>query len=194
MAKIDVSAIAGYAEMTPEQKIAALEAYEYEDNAAEVERLKNAVTKANKESAERKQKLSDLQTEEQRKQQAQEEELQKLREEVETARKERTIAGYKASLLANGYEEALANESAQALFDGDTAKFFANQKKAREAQEKEIKKQLLGGNDAPPAGGIGNTEADFGKAIEEAQDRGDFVSVAYYTRLQEEQRIKQETK
>ena len=34
MAKIDTNLIEGYADMTPEQKLAALEAFEYEDNAA----------------------------------------------------------------------------------------------------------------------------------------------------------------
>lgn len=46
MAKIDVTKIEGYEQMTPEQKLAALEGFEYEDNAAEVERLKNANSKA----------------------------------------------------------------------------------------------------------------------------------------------------
>ena len=36
--KIDTSKIEGYAEMTPEQKLAALEGFEYEDHAAELEK------------------------------------------------------------------------------------------------------------------------------------------------------------
>ena len=52
MAKIDTSKIEGYADMTPEQKLAALEGYEYEDNAAELEKQKNALSKANSEAAE----------------------------------------------------------------------------------------------------------------------------------------------
>ena len=40
MAKIDTSKIPGYAEMSAEDKLKALEAFEYDDNAAEVERLK----------------------------------------------------------------------------------------------------------------------------------------------------------
>ena len=42
--KIDTGSIEGYAEMTAEQKLAALEAFEYEDNSSELERLKNAVS------------------------------------------------------------------------------------------------------------------------------------------------------
>ena len=51
MAKIDVSKIEGYAEMTPEEKVAALEAHEYDDLSAEVEKYKNAASKANSEAA-----------------------------------------------------------------------------------------------------------------------------------------------
>ena len=40
MAKIDTNLIEGYADMTPEQKLAALEGFEYEDNTAELERQK----------------------------------------------------------------------------------------------------------------------------------------------------------
>ena len=39
MAKIDTSKITGYAEMSAEDKLKALEAFEYEDNAAELEKL-----------------------------------------------------------------------------------------------------------------------------------------------------------
>lgn len=56
MAKIDTSKIEGYAEMTPEQKLAALEGFEYEDNSAELEKQKNALSKANSEAAEWKRK------------------------------------------------------------------------------------------------------------------------------------------
>lgn len=56
MAKIDTSKIEGYANMTPEQKLAALEGFEYEDNSAELEKQKNALSKANSEAAEWKRK------------------------------------------------------------------------------------------------------------------------------------------
>lgn len=56
MVKIDVSKIEGYAEMTAEQKLAVLESYEYNDYSGEVERYKNAASKANSEAAEWKKK------------------------------------------------------------------------------------------------------------------------------------------
>ena len=61
---IDVSTIPGYAEMTAEEKVAALEGYTFEppksvDN-AEVDKLKQAVSKANSEAAEWKRKHNAL--------------------------------------------------------------------------------------------------------------------------------------
>ena len=52
MAKIDITKIEGYDKMTPEEKLAALEAFEYEDNFSELEKYKNAASKANSEAAE----------------------------------------------------------------------------------------------------------------------------------------------
>ena len=60
MAKIDISKIDGYEGMTPDNKVKAIEAFEYEDNLSEVERYKNAVTKANSEAEEWKKKHNAL--------------------------------------------------------------------------------------------------------------------------------------
>ena len=48
MAKIDTSKIEGYQDMTAEQKLAALEGFEYEDNSAELEKHKNLLLPYNK--------------------------------------------------------------------------------------------------------------------------------------------------
>lgn len=49
--KIDTSRIEGYADMSTEDKLKALECFEYEDNAAELSRQKNAISKANSDAA-----------------------------------------------------------------------------------------------------------------------------------------------
>ena len=157
MAKIDTSRIEGYAGMTPEEKVAALEAMEYEDNSAEVERYKNAASKANSEASEWKKKHNALLSEEDKAKQAAEEELSALRKKVEEMEKEKLLANHKAQFLALGYEESLAQETAQAMADGDTAKVFANQKKFLEAHDKDYKAQLMGKTPTPPAGGQGDT-------------------------------------
>lgn len=187
MAKIDTSKIEGYAEMTPEQKIAALEAIEYEDNATELERYKNAASKANSEAAEWKRKHNALLSAEDKKKQESEEELTALRTRVEEMEKEKLISGHKARFLALGYDETLADETAKAMANGETDKVFANQKKFLESHDKAYKAQLMGRTSTPPAGSAGSGKADYAKMIEDAQGRGDFAAVAYYTRLAEQE-------
>ena len=84
MAKIDTSKIEGYASMSVEDKIKALEALEYDDNAAELERLRKANDKLSSESAEWKRKHNALLSEEEKKKQ----ELRKgeLEKQCETVR------------------------------------------------------------------------------------------------------------
>ena len=189
MAKIDTTRIEGYANMTPEQKIAALEAIEYEDNASELERYKNAVSKANSEAAEWKRKHNALLSEEDKKKQENEEELTSLRKRVGELEREKLIFGHKARFLALGYEETLADDTAKAMADGETDKVFANQKKFLENHDKAYKAKLMGSGSTPPPGSsAGNEKTDFSKLIEDAQNRRDYSAVAYYTRLQEQEK------
>ena len=173
MAKIDTSKIEGYANMTPEQKLAALEGFEYEDNSAELEKQKNALSKANSEAAEWKRKHNALLSEEE--------------QELADLRKGKTVSEYKAKFVAQGYDEALAEETAKALADGDSAKVFANQSKFLEEYAKKVKADAIKKTPKPGAGagsGSGTEDAvDYGKKIEEAQKNGDITAVAYYTRL-----------
>lgn len=157
MAKIDITKIEGYGKMTPEEKLAALEAFEYDDNSTELERYKNAASKANSEAAEWRRKHNALLSEEEQKKQANEEELANLREKVKAMESEKLIAGHKAQFLAIGYDEALADATAKALAEGDTAKVFANQKKFLETHDKTLKADLLKNTPTPPPGDGGET-------------------------------------
>ena len=157
MAKIDVTKIEGYDTMTPEEKLSALEAFEYEDNMSELERYKNAVSKANSEASEWKKKHNALLNEDEKKKTEQEEELTNLRAEVEELKKEKAVSSYKAKFLSLGYNESLAEATANAMAEGDMETFFANQKKHGETREKEIKAELLKGTPTPPSGEGGET-------------------------------------
>jgi hypothetical protein len=157
MAKIDVTKFEGYANMTPEEKVALLESFEYDDNASELERYKNAASKANSEAAEWKKKHNALLGEEEQKKQATDEELTALRERVAEMEKKELLAQHKAQFLALGYDESLADSTAKALVDGDTAKVFAAQKKFLESHDKALKADLLKGTPTPPAGEGGET-------------------------------------
>ena len=158
MAKINVSSIEGYAEMTVEQKLAALEAYEMSDPDYSGYVKKEAFDKTASELAEIKRKHNALLSEDERNKQATEEELTTLRAKVEAMEKEKLVANHKAEFLAMGYDESLAEASAKALVDGDTAKVFANQKEFLKAHDKYIKAEILGNTPKPPAGEGGKSK------------------------------------
>lgn len=192
MAKIDTSLIEGYAGMTPEQKLAALEAFEYEDNAAELEKQKNAMSKANSEAAEWKRKHNALLSEEEKKKQEDAEKLTQMEQELADLRKAKTVSEYKAKFVAQGYDEALAEETAQAYADGDNAKVFANQSKFLEEYAKKVKADALKKTPKPtPGAGSGGGAIDYDKKIEEAQKNGDLTAVAYYNRLRAQEEAEQ---
>lgn len=151
--KIDTSKIEGYEAMTAEEKLAALEGFEYDDLSAEVSTLKGSLSKANSEAAEWKRKHNALLSDEDKRKQQAEDELKDLRAENEKLKTEKTLALHKSSYIALGYDESLAADTAQAIVDGDMAKVFANQKLFQEKREKDLKTEFLKGTPEPPAGG-----------------------------------------
>ena len=188
MAKIDTSKIEGYADMSAEDKLKALEAFEYDDNSSELERQKNALSKANSEAAEWKRKHNALLTEEEKKKQDDADKLAQMQKELDELRRGKTVSEYKAKFVAQGYDEILAEDTAKAMVDGDSAKVFANQGKFLEDYAKKIKADALKKTPKPSGGsGEGNSIVDYGKKIEEAQKNGDFAAIAYYTRLKAEE-------
>lgn len=188
MAKIDTSKIEGYADMSAEDKLKALEAFEYEDNAAELERQKNALSKANSEAAEWKRKHNALLSEDEKKKQEDADKLAQMEKELSELRKGKTVSEYKAKFIAQGYDEALAENTAKAMADGDSAKVFANQSKFLEDYAKKVKADALKKTPKPtPGNGDNGGAVDYDKKIEEAQKNGDFAAVAYYTRLKAEE-------
>lgn len=193
MAKIDVTKIEGYEGMNAEQKLAALEAFEYEDNAAELEKQKAALSKANSEAAAWKRKHNELLSDEQRKQQEEAEKWANMEQELKSLRKEKTISEYTAKFSAQGYDEKLASETAEALESGDTATVFANQQKFLEEYAKKVVAEKLKGTPRGAFGAQGGG-TDYAKAIEEANLKGDVTAAAYYTRLQAEMEATQNTK
>ena len=152
--KIDTTTIEGYESMTAEEKLAALEAFEYDDKSDENARLKAASDKASKEAAEWKRKHNALLDDDEKKQQEAAEKQQQMEEELETLRRERKESVYKAKFLSDGYDDELAQSSAEALASGDTDTFFKNQKKFLELHDKEYKKKLMN-QDLKPEGGSG---------------------------------------
>ena len=192
MAKIDTKLITGYEQMTLEQKVAALEAYNHPDPDYSGYVKKDLYDKAASDAASWKKKHNELLTEDERKKQEDADALANMKKELDELRKDKTVSEFKAKLIAQGYDEALASDTAQAMADGDTAKVFANQGKFLEDYAKKVKADAMKKTPKPPAGD-GSSDIDYSKKIEEAQQSGDMAAMAYYTRLkaQEEAQAKQ---
>ena len=136
--------------MTVEEINEALASVEFPaDQSAEIERLKNALTKSNSENAEWKKKHREALSEEERKAQETADLLKKLQERNEELERESSVSKHKAKFLGMGYEEALAGDAAVAMADGDTEKLFYYQQKHQEALEKKIRADALKGTPKP---------------------------------------------
>ena len=75
-----------------------------------------------------------------------------LENENKEAKRNESIASTKASLIAQGYDDALAAETATAVADGDFAKVIENQGKFLANKTKELEDKALNGTKAPAGG------------------------------------------
>lgn len=129
---IDTSKIENYENMTAEEKVAALEAYEVpaaqpvESN--DLAKLKTALSKANGEAAEYKRLLRERQTEAERAEAERAEADKALREELERYKSQERLSGYANKLMASGYDAEIATSMAASLPEGIPDEFFAQQK------------------------------------------------------------------
>lgn len=143
--KIDVTKIAGYETMTADERIKALEEFEFDDNSAEIKKLtdenknfKTLISNANSEAAEWKKKYRDTLSESERLKAEQEEQYQTLLNENKELKTKSKVEEYAKQYIARGYDVELANETAKALVDGDMDKVFANENTFTEALKKDI--------------------------------------------------------
>lgn len=147
MAKIDVTKIEGYESMSAEEKLAALEAYEFEEPAPATDaesKLKEALSRANGDAAEWKRKYRATLDDAKRAEEERAERDKARDEELEMLRKERTVSRLEAQYLAAGYSPELASASAKAQADGDTAAVIANQMKFIEETKTKLEAAALG--------------------------------------------------
>ena len=153
--KIDVTTINGYEDMTQEEKLAALEAYEYDVPEPDLSGLisKKRFDEVTSELAEWKRKYKAQLSEDEQRQLAHDEELTLLRQEVEASRKERELAEIKSNYLAMGYDDELAHDTAVATLEGDNKRIFQNHKTFLEAHDKAFEASLL--SKTPKPGGPG---------------------------------------
>ena len=150
--KISTEKIEGYKDMTLEQKLAALESYEIEEPDYTGYVTKEVFDKTASELANSKKQLREKMSAEEIKAKEDAEKMEALIKERDALLREKTVAGHKAKYLALGYEENLANETAEALANGELDKVFANHKKHNESVEKRIRADVLKGTPKPEGG------------------------------------------
>jgi len=158
MAKIDVSTIDGYADMTAEEKLAALESFEYDDHStelADLEKIRDAKDKANKEAAEYKKQLKALQDQQKNGNTKADATIAQLQAQIDELTRQNTISSYTAQFVALGYDAELAKATAIATADGDVATVFENQQKFLEQHDKDVKANILKQTPGPGKGGTG---------------------------------------
>lgn len=147
--------IKDYENLTPEEKLKALEEFEFEEKPVvdeEAIKLKNLLSKANSEASSYKKKWQETLSEQEQNKLKTEELIQSLKEQNEMLEKEKKVGELKSQYLGLGYSSELATETATAFMEGDNQKVFANHKKFLELREASIKKELLEGTAKPPAG------------------------------------------
>ena len=176
--------------MTEDEISAALETVG-QGNEAEVNRLKTALSKANSEAADYKKQLRGKQSEDEANAAAQKEEHDRLAQENADLKRSIALSERKAKLLAMGYDESLATETATAMVDGDMDKVMANQSKYLEVQKKAIQADHMRKTPRPAAGSENTGGTDYAKKIAEAQASGNMTAAAYYTRLKPQEEANQ---
>lgn len=160
--------------MTAEEIVAAME--KAPDLTAEVEKLRNAVTKANGEAAEYKKQLKAKRTDDENAAQEQADKLADMQKQIEALTadkenlvKEKTLASYREKFVAQGYDAELAGKAASALADGDMDKVFKFQSEFMTAHDTAYKASLLKDMPTPPgADGKGSSDSEgvaFAKSL-----------------------------
>ena len=176
MANIDTSKIEGYAEMTAEQKVEALEKYTIADPDYSGYVKKETFDKTASDLAKVKKDLEARMTEEEKQKAAAEAELKKYKDQAEALQKEKNIADNKAKFISLGYDETLAQETAEAMEKGDFATVFKNQQTVIE-NVKKIAKGEANASVTPPAGKANEGDKTITK------EQFDNMSVAEMTEL-----------
>ena len=110
---------------------------------SEVEKLKNALSKANSEAAEYRRMLREKQTEQERAEADRLEQEKSMREELEMLRKEKAITDYTNKALEVGFDADTAAQAANAMANGDMNAVFDALKAFCEATKTRLENEAL---------------------------------------------------
>lgn len=120
--------------------------------------LKRDFDKVSSELAAAKKQLRSRMTEDEQREQDRLAEMEAKDQELAALRKEKALSMHKASFLSQGYDEALAEEAATAMTDGDMDGVFTAMKKFNTAYEKSLRAKILAETPKPPASDDPNSE------------------------------------
>lgn len=164
--RIDTNAIENYANMTAEEKVAVLEVLDIHDIDTETH-YKDLISKANSEAKKYKDamrtaedKLKGFMTDDERQKKELEDRYKAIEEENASLKRDMTISQKTAFYQSIGFDEELAKQTAEAFVDGDFETVEANQKKAHEAFEQNLRQSVREENvrntPHPNNGGVGS--------------------------------------
>jgi hypothetical protein len=144
MAKIDVTKIEGYEEMSAEDKLNALLGYEFETPKSDTdEKLKAALSKANSDAAEWKRKFRETQTEQERQAAELADAQKQMQEQLDAYKAKERVSSYANKLMAAGVDAETADLMAKSLPEGVSDEYFAAYKSFIETKTKEIESAAL---------------------------------------------------
>ena len=126
----------------------------YEDQQKELERFKNAVTKANAEVSRVKKELADRMTAEEKAEALRKEQAEANEGELNELRAEKRITGYRDKLMAGGYDSESALIMAKALPPEVPDTYFETMKQSHEASLAKARADALNNQPKPTAGGV----------------------------------------
>lgn len=152
LTNIDLNSIPGYAEMSAEDKVKALESFQYENNAETIQKLKESVSQACSDASEWKHKHNALLSEEERLKAEQKEREEQREARIAELEKRETISNLATEFVKLGYSAELARTCAEAKANGDDVTLFAKMSEFNKQRDEVIKADLFKGTPTPPAG------------------------------------------
>lgn len=150
MAKIDTSRIEGYADMTAEQKLAALEGFEMPEADLSGFVRKDLLERANSEAANYKKQLREKMSQDEQAAAQAAETLKAMQDELEALRREKQVTELSKRWMGVGCTEDLATSTAKAMADGNMDQLFKNLSAFLTEHDKALKAEYLKSTPTPP--------------------------------------------
>lgn len=149
-------------------------------------KLKNAISRANKEAAEYKKQLLAKMSETEKAEAERKEKEAALIEENNQLKHTIQLSETTGKLLAQGYNADLATKAANAILSGDVASVLECQTAFLADQKKKMEAKAMDETPKPKTTTQATAGTDYSKLIDNARATGDLSAVAYYTRLSQQ--------